>query len=125
MRRMAGNRAILLAAVFVGVLIGIGSYTFVYAKGYSYLTNDPARVRQLPRHAGSLRRVDAREPSVGRRLQRLPHAARARPEVRDEGAERLLAFVLLHDRALSRSAADHAAQSRASPSRRAASATPS
>ena len=38
---MAGNRAILLAAVFVGVLIGIGVYTFVYAKGYSYLTNDP------------------------------------------------------------------------------------
>ena len=38
---MAGNRAILLAGVFVGVLIGIGSYTFVYAKGYSYLTNDP------------------------------------------------------------------------------------
>jgi cytochrome c nitrite reductase small subunit len=38
---MAGNRAILLAALFVGVLLGIGAYTFVYAKGYSYLTNDP------------------------------------------------------------------------------------
>ena len=38
---MAGNRAILLAAVFVGVLIGVGAYTFVYAKGYSYLTDDP------------------------------------------------------------------------------------
>ena len=38
---MAGNRASLLAAAFVGVLIGIGAYTFVYAKGYSYLTNDP------------------------------------------------------------------------------------
>ena len=34
--------ALLLAAVLVGVLIGIGSYTFVYAKGYSYMTNDPA-----------------------------------------------------------------------------------
>jgi cytochrome c nitrite reductase small subunit len=35
-----------LAAVFVaagvGVLAGVGSYTFVYAKGGSYLTNDPA-----------------------------------------------------------------------------------
>ena len=30
-----------LAAGLVGLLIGIGSYTFVYAKGYSYLTNDP------------------------------------------------------------------------------------
>ena len=38
---MVGNRAILLAALFVGVLIGIGAYTFAYAKGYSYLTNDP------------------------------------------------------------------------------------
>ena len=31
-----------LAAVVVGVTIGLGSYTFVYARGYSYLTNDPA-----------------------------------------------------------------------------------
>ena len=38
---MTGNRAIALAAAFVGLLIGIGSFTFVYAKGYSYLTNDP------------------------------------------------------------------------------------
>ena len=38
---MTGNRAIALAAGFVGLIIGIGSFTFVYAKGYSYLTNDP------------------------------------------------------------------------------------
>ena len=38
---MTGNRAILLVAALVGLLIGIGSFTFVYAKGYSYLTNDP------------------------------------------------------------------------------------
>ena len=30
-----------VAAVLAGVLIGVGGYTFVYAKGYSYLTNDP------------------------------------------------------------------------------------
>jgi cytochrome c nitrite reductase small subunit len=30
------------AAVLAGILIGVGGYTFVYAKGYSYLTNDPA-----------------------------------------------------------------------------------
>ena len=29
------------AAVLAGIVIGIGTYTFVYAKGYSYLTNDP------------------------------------------------------------------------------------
>ena len=30
------------AASLLGVLIGVGGYTFVYARGYSYLTNDPA-----------------------------------------------------------------------------------
>ena len=32
----------ILAAVTLGMLIGVGGYTFVYAKGSSYLTNDPA-----------------------------------------------------------------------------------
>jgi cytochrome c nitrite reductase small subunit len=35
-------QATLIAAMAIGVAIGLGSYTFVYAKGYSYLTNDPA-----------------------------------------------------------------------------------
>jgi cytochrome c nitrite reductase small subunit len=26
----------------IGLLVGVGGYTFVYAKGYSYLGNDPA-----------------------------------------------------------------------------------
>ena len=33
--------AVILGTV-IGVPAGIGCYTFVYAKGYSYLTNDPA-----------------------------------------------------------------------------------
>ena len=36
------SRLILIAAALVGVTIGIGAYTFVYARGYSYLTDDPA-----------------------------------------------------------------------------------
>src|SRR5688500_1889916 len=32
----------MLAAATLGVLIAVGGYTFIYAKGYSYLTNDPA-----------------------------------------------------------------------------------
>lgn len=32
----------LLAASTLGVLIAVGGYTFIYAKGYAYLTNDPA-----------------------------------------------------------------------------------
>jgi cytochrome c nitrite reductase small subunit len=33
---------LVLAAVLLGVAVGVGAYTFVYARGASYLTNDPA-----------------------------------------------------------------------------------
>ncbi len=32
----------LILAALTGMAVGVGVYTFVYAKGYSYLTNDPA-----------------------------------------------------------------------------------
>ena len=38
---MTTSRAMILAAVFLGLLVGLGGYTFVYARGYSYLSNDP------------------------------------------------------------------------------------
>lgn len=28
--------------ISIGLVVGIGGYTFIYAKGYSYLTDDPA-----------------------------------------------------------------------------------
>ena len=31
-----------ILALIIGVAAGVGGYTFVYARGYSYLTNDPA-----------------------------------------------------------------------------------
>lgn len=36
------QRLALLAAIAIGVMAGIGGYTFVYARGGSYMTNDPA-----------------------------------------------------------------------------------
>jgi cytochrome c nitrite reductase small subunit len=33
---------VVVGAICLGLLVGIGGYTFVYARGYSYLTNDPA-----------------------------------------------------------------------------------
>ena len=33
--------AAVIVAVTVGLAIGVGAYTFVYARGISYLTNDP------------------------------------------------------------------------------------
>lgn len=39
---MKASLAALLVALFAGLAAGLGGYTFVYAKGASYLTNDPA-----------------------------------------------------------------------------------
>jgi cytochrome c nitrite reductase small subunit len=45
MRHPAGRATIgvltVVVAVTIGLAVGIGAYTFVYAKGASYLTNDP------------------------------------------------------------------------------------
>lgn len=41
-RAMSGFRLIILASIIVGFAIGMGAYTFVYARGASYLLNDPA-----------------------------------------------------------------------------------
>lgn len=30
-----------LISIFIGIIIGVGTFTFIYAKGGSYLTNDP------------------------------------------------------------------------------------
>lgn len=38
----AGAAIVLVAALLAGVVIGLGGYTFVYARGHSYLSNDPA-----------------------------------------------------------------------------------
>jgi len=40
--RAGATSAVVAAAALVGVAAGLGLYTFVYAKGYSYITNDPA-----------------------------------------------------------------------------------
>ena len=40
--RLGATSAVLVAAAMLGISGGLGLYTFVYAKGYSYITNDPA-----------------------------------------------------------------------------------
>ena len=37
-----GTAIVILLGAVIGAAFGIGGYTFVYAKGSSYLTNDPA-----------------------------------------------------------------------------------
>ncbi|MCZ6837185.1 MAG: cytochrome c nitrite reductase small subunit [Planctomycetota bacterium] len=36
-----GRRFALVIAIFIGALFGTGAFTFIYADGHSYLTNDP------------------------------------------------------------------------------------
>ena len=36
------SAALLALGILVGIICGIGTYAFVYAKGYSYLLNDPS-----------------------------------------------------------------------------------
>ena len=40
MRPRPGN--VLIISALAGIIVGIGAFTFIYAKGYSYLTNDPS-----------------------------------------------------------------------------------
>jgi cytochrome c nitrite reductase small subunit len=40
-QRALGQTLLLALGVTVGVALGVGAYTFVYAQGASYLTNDP------------------------------------------------------------------------------------
>jgi len=39
---MTRSRALVLLAVFAGASLGVGAFTFGYAQGASYLSNDPA-----------------------------------------------------------------------------------
>jgi cytochrome c nitrite reductase small subunit len=39
---MRASPTVMVVAICLGVLVGLGGYTFVYARGYSYLTDDPA-----------------------------------------------------------------------------------
>jgi hypothetical protein len=57
---MSNARKVALAvAVLVGVAFGLGAFTFVYARGASYLTNDPAACANChTRRAGERRRPD-------------------------------------------------------------------
>jgi cytochrome c nitrite reductase small subunit len=38
---MRSSRVVVLFGCLVGVLVGVGAFTFVYAKGFSYLSPDP------------------------------------------------------------------------------------
>ena len=79
------RKAALAVTVLVGIAIGLGAFTFVYARGRVVPDQRPRGVRQLPRDDRALRRVDQEQPPRRGRLQRLPRAAQPRRQVHDEG----------------------------------------
>ena len=38
---IAPSRAVLVLAVLAGLLLGVGGFTFLYAEGFSYMSDDP------------------------------------------------------------------------------------
>lgn len=38
---MTRSKLLIALAILIGAMIGIGAFTFVYARGFSYMTNDP------------------------------------------------------------------------------------
>ena len=48
-----GRTSIVIAAVVIGVAFGLGSYTFAYARGWSYMTDDP-KAAKSPCPVGTL-----------------------------------------------------------------------
>ena len=78
--RVQARYAVAIGVVF-GLLLGLGGYTFVYARGASYLTNDPPRARTATSCASSSTAGSGRA-TARRGLQRLPRAARPRRQVR-------------------------------------------
>jgi cytochrome c nitrite reductase small subunit len=62
-----------MAGVLLGLTVGLGLYTFVYARGYAYLTNGPQACTDCHVMEESLRWVDQVRSPLGSCLQRLPH----------------------------------------------------
>jgi cytochrome c nitrite reductase small subunit len=99
----------LILGVSIGMAIGLGVYTFVYAKGASYLTNNPASCANC--HIMN-EQYDGWLKSSHRAVATCNdcHAREFPRQVRDEGDERLLAFVLFHHWQLPRADPDQERQ---------------
>ena len=97
----------IIFGVTFGLAIGVGAYTFVYARGYSYLSDNAEGCANCHVMQQQYRRLVEIKSSSCRGLQRLPHAAGARGQIHDQGAEWILAFLLLHHRLVRRQHPHH------------------
>ena len=100
---MNGSRMVFAIAVLVlGAALGLGSYTFAYAQGWAYLTDDPracANCHVMNEQYDGWIKSSHRSVAVCNDCH-VPHSLVAK--YCDQGQQRLLALVLLHDRPYSR-----------------------
>ena len=94
----ASHTSIVIVAGVLGAALGLGAYTFAYARGWAYMTDDPQACNNC--HVMN-EQYDGWIKSSHRSVAvcndcHVP--ARDRRQVCDEGTQRLLALVLLHDR---------------------------
>ena len=91
-----------LLAIAVGVLTGVGMFTFGYARGASYMTNDPAACVNChvmrDQFEGWMKSSHGKV-AVCNDCHTPPGLV---AEVRDESTQRLLSFTGLYNAALSR-----------------------
>jgi cytochrome c nitrite reductase small subunit len=65
----AGRTAELVLATAIGLVIGVGGYTFLYVKGSSYLTDNPAACANCHVMREAFRWLDHIEPPCGGGVQ--------------------------------------------------------
>ena len=100
---MNGSRALFAIAVLVlGAALGLGTYTFAYARGWAYMTDDPracANCHVMNEQYDGWIKSSHRSVAVCNDCH-VPHSLVAKYATK--GTQRLLALVLLHDRRCSR-----------------------
>lgn len=72
----------IILGIAIGMAIGVGAYTFVYARGYSYMTDNAEACVNCHVMQEQFSGWFKLEPSFGGGLQRLPYDGRARRQIR-------------------------------------------
>ena len=106
---------LILLTGLLGIPVGVGAFTFVYAKGFSYLSPDPRACVNCHVMNPAVRRLAQERPPAHRDLRRVPSAARGHREVGGQGRARLPPLRRLHAAELQGADRDHAARPRHGP----------
>jgi hypothetical protein len=113
----------IILGVTLGLAVGVGAYTFVYARGYSYMTDNAeacvnCHVMQeqfsgwVKSSHRAVQRLGEIKSSSCCSLQRLSHATGPNRKIFYQGAKWVLAFLLLYDWLVRRQHPDHTKRSR-------------